>query len=301
MNVLNHQRVQEFTHQYHLEGLSEPCIIAIIEGYVGYSTKKANQFLNFRKQIDQQLLNHNVITDNHYTSWFAQGLQSKQQMQAFIIQFSVFSNQFLVAQLHKMINADTLESMRSSKEILANEIGVTFNTAKNTGNGNRIEQSIGGSVEGGTFHFNAGHFEWLLKTAKEIGLTFKQLGRREFGTQSTLFYCDELLRIYANNNYQISQAASFAVENWAAAGFWKELIQGIKNFNKMNHTDLSSGFFTWHDRIEDQHAAHTQEELETLYFHCDIDEEQFILYGNQMLDGVSSFWDGLEKQRIIYS
>jgi indoleamine 2,3-dioxygenase len=32
----------------------------------------------------------------------------------------VFSNQFLIAQLNKMIHAETLESMRASKEILAN-------------------------------------------------------------------------------------------------------------------------------------------------------------------------------------
>lgn len=285
MNILNHQTVQKFAHQHHLEGLSEPSVKAIIEGYLGYSIEKGNRFLNFRQRIDKELLRHRVITDNHYTAWFAQGLQSVQQMQAFIIQFSVFSNLFLVAQLHKMINADTLEGMRSSKEILANEIGVVLDSGES-------------SVEGSTFHFKSAHFEWLLQTAQGIGLTFEQLGRREHGMQATLFYCDELLRIYGNRDYQISQAASFAVENWAAAGFWKELIAGLERFNKNKQMDLSIGFFTWHDRIEDQHAAHTQEELEELYFHRHIDENQFIKYGNQMLDGVAAFWDGLEQQRI---
>jgi len=38
------------------------------------------------------------------------------QVKYFIIQFSVFSNQFLIAQLHKMLNADTIDEMRASKE-----------------------------------------------------------------------------------------------------------------------------------------------------------------------------------------
>ncbi|MCZ6564527.1 MAG: hypothetical protein O6852_00100, partial [Gammaproteobacteria bacterium] len=49
----------------------------------------------------------------------------------FIVQFSIFSNQLLIAQLLKTINADSIEGMRASKEILANEIGVVFNSSKN--------------------------------------------------------------------------------------------------------------------------------------------------------------------------
>ncbi len=57
------------------------------------------------------------------------------------------------------------------------------------------------------------------------------------------------------------------------------------------------GFFVWHDQLESQHAAHTQEELEELYFTLDLDEDGFIRYGNEMLDGVAAFWDGLDAQR----
>src|SRR6185295_3966816 len=73
------------------------------------------------------LLRHRIITANPYTAWFRRGEQSTAQVKAFIVQFSVFSNLFLIAQLHKMIHADTVEGMRASKEILANEIGVVFN------------------------------------------------------------------------------------------------------------------------------------------------------------------------------
>jgi len=42
---------------------------------------------------------------------------------------------------------------------------------------------------------------------------------------------------------------------------------------------------------------HTQEELEELYFDRAIDEDDFIRVGNEMLDGVAAFWDGLDEQR----
>ena len=61
--------------------------------------------------------------------------------------------------------------------------------------------------------------------------------------------------------------------------------------------DLPLAFLTWHSRLEAQHARHTQEELEELYFTRSIREDDFITYGNQMLDGVAAFWDGLNNQR----
>ena len=87
------------------------------------------------------------------------------------------------------------------------------------------------------------------------------------------------------------------MENWAAAGFWGELIEGLTRFNARTRLNLPLGFFTWHDRLEAQHARHTREELEALYFTGDIDEDAFIRYGNEMLDGVAAFWDGLDDQR----
>ena len=132
---------------------------------------------------------------------------------------------------------------------------------------------------------------------RKLGLGFNDVGKRRHGTSATLFFCDELARLYGNEDYQISQAASFAVENWAAAGFWKELIEGFEKFNARSGADLPLAFFTWHERLESQHARHTQEELEELYFHRTLNEDAFIRYGNEMLDGVAAFWDGLEAQR----
>lgn len=297
MTSVNHD-IQQFAHQHHITGLTTPSIQAIIAGEHNYSLEKASQFLHFQQRLNQELLQHPIITHNAYCQWFAQGEQTIHQLQAFIIQFSVFSNQFIVAQLQKVINADTLDGMRASKEILANEIGVVFNASQNASHTSSDGMvSTQGSIEGGTFHFKAAHFEWLLKMAENAGLSFEQIGRRMFAEPSTLFYCDELIRLYGSPDYMTSQAASYAVENWAAAGFWKELTQGLKAYNRNQDSHIPIGFFVWHDQIEEQHALHTQEELEELYFSRHIDEDRFIQDGNEMLNGVMAFWQGLDSQR----
>lgn len=262
----------------------------------GASTARDKRFRAFQRRIDRELLNHRVIRANRYTAWFASGEQTDEQLKGFVVQFSVFSNLFLLAQLRKMINADSLAAMRASKEILANEIGVAFNPHR----GARTRRVAGadghgteGSVQGGVFRFESAHFEWLLKTASALGLDFADLGKPRHATAATRFFCDELYRLYGAEDYAVSQAASYAVENWAAAGFWKELISGFKRYNARHGTDIPYGFFLWHDRLEGQHARHTQEELREYYFAFDVDESAFIRYGNEMLDGVAAFWEGL--------
>ncbi len=285
-----------FAHRYHLEGLTLPSLVALTKERKGYSVDKAKHFLAFQRQINNEMLKHHVIIRNPYTAWFEQGNQSLAQIKAFIVQFSVFSNQFLIAQLHKMIHADTLESMHASKEILANEIGVRFQSHQQQNSPNN-QGSTEGSIEGSRFSFSAAHIEWLYNIAKKLDLSFSEIGQPKHGTEATLFFCDELIRLYGGDNYQISQAASYAVENWAAAGFWRQLIQGLQKYNDRTGSDLPLGFFIWHDKIEAQHAAHTQEELEELYFTQNLDEDAFIRYGNEMLDGVAAFWNGLDVQR----
>src|SRR5687767_15446080 len=116
----------------------------------------------FRARLDREVLGHPAICANPYTAWFKHGDFTVAQARAFLVQFSVFSNQFLIAQLHKVLNAETLEEMHSSKEILANEIGVGF---RGTG-GDAVLGDTLGSVEGGTFHFSAAHFELLARMAR---------------------------------------------------------------------------------------------------------------------------------------
>jgi len=84
---------------------------------------------NFLERLDKELLNHSVITDNKYCNWFKQAELSPVDVFYFTQQFSVFSNQFIIAQLNKVINAVDLEEARAGKEVLANELGVPMNMA----------------------------------------------------------------------------------------------------------------------------------------------------------------------------
>ena len=58
---------------------------------------------------------------------------------------------------------------------------------------------------------------------------------------------------------------------------------------------MKLAFFTWHNRVEGQHASHTLEELEETYFSDEFDREKFLEGGRQILEGVAAFWDGLEE------
>ena len=267
----------------------------------GTSDAKDERFLAFQRRIDRELLSHRVIRANPYTAWFATGKQTERQLRDFVVQFSVFSNLFLLAQLRKMINADSLAAMRASKEILANELGVAFKPQDGARAGRARDAdraSTEGSIQGGMFRFESGHFEWLWRTAMALGLGFTEIGKPRHAIPSTKFFCDELCRLYGAEDYAVSQAASYAVENWAAAGFWKDLISGFTRYNAKHRTQIPLGFFLWHDRLEAQHAHHTQDELQAYCLTSDVDEDAFIRVGNAMLDGVAAFWDGLEGQRL---
>jgi hypothetical protein len=270
------------------------------------SGEDANRFAAFVETCNQQLMTHTVITHNQYCKWFASGAADREIVKHFIIQFSVFSNLFLIAQLLKVINAGSLEGMRASKEILANEMGVIFHkpgakaaeVSDKDREGDPAVVSIEGSVDGGTFRFRASHFEWLLKMGQVLDIGFNDMGKRRNGTPATIFFCDQLAEIYGNEDPNIAEGASFAVENWAAAGFWKQLVAGLEAFKQVEEPNLPLAFFTWHDRIEDQHAGHVMDELEELYFTEDFDEEKFLSGGKRMLDGVQAFWTGLNEHRI---
>jgi hypothetical protein len=276
------------------------------------SSGQVVEYRSFLDEVSAKFMRHSIITDNRYCAWFEKGNLTGNQVSHFIVQFSVFSNLFLIAQLKKMINAPTLAGMRSSKEILANEIGTIFRRIDKTapnGNGLALTESekdltgdpelvnTEGTVDGGTFKFRAAHFEWLLRMGKVLKLDFGDMGKRRHGTEMTLFFCDELERIYGSEDPSIAEGASFAVENWAADGFWKQLVAGLKAYKAAHQPDLPLAFFTWHDRVEDQHAGHTQDELEEVFFTDWFDREKFINGGLEMLEGVAAFWNGLDADR----
>ena len=247
----------------------------------------------FTARVDEVVRTHPVVAANRYTQWFATGAATRDDVRHLTVQFSVFSHEFVGAQLRKVMNAADLESYRAGKEILMNELGVIFN-----GQVDAEGVATEGTVDGSRYRHPAAHFEWLLRFARPLGLEFADLGKRRHGTLSTLHFCDELLRIYGSDDPSTAEGASYAVEHWAAAGFWKELIAGLERFRARECPDLQLAFWTWHDRVEDQHAAHTADELADAYFIPGFDESKFMQGASEMLDGVAAFWEGLWQDRM---
>ncbi len=251
-----------------------------------------HDFAAFQARVDDLVSRHPVVVDNRYTRWFASGSATREDVRHLTVQFSVFSHLFVEAQLRKVINAADLASYHAGKEILMNELGVVFN-GRQDGEGVATE----GTIDGSRFRFTAAHFEWLLRFAAPLGLGFQELGKRRHGTPATLFFCDELLRIYGSDDASTAEGASYAVEHWAAAGFWKELIAGLQVFKARECAELPLGFWIWHDKVEDQHAAHTTDELAKAYARPGFDQGRFLAGAAEMLDGVKAFWDGLDHDR----
>lgn len=273
--------------------------------------KQVTDFQQFLAQVDRQFLQHRIITNNAYTKWFSKGNATDEELRHFIRQFSVFSNQFLVAALLKAINSPTLEQSRASREILLNELGVIYRQPEQPISsrvalteeekdkiGDPELVSTEGTVDGGICRFQAAHFEWLLGVAKDLELDFAEVGKRKHGRPTTLHFCDELIRLYGSDDPQIAQGASFAVENWAAAGFWQELEDGLSEIKQTRHPHLHLAFFSWHNRVEAQHAGHTLEELEEVYFDPKFDRTKFFQGGKEILEAIAVFWDGLNQDRV---
>jgi len=270
------------------------------------TSSQVDEFRDFLSQVDRDIFRHPVVISNAYTRWFRHGEAIDQELRHFVRQFSVFSNQFLVAALERVINAPSLAQSRAAKEILLNELGVIYRkpgeTAAEVADKNREGDpelvSTEGTVDGGTYRFRAAHFEWLLAVGQGLGLGYNDLGKRRNGRPSTLKFCDELRRLFGHEDGQVAAGASFAVENWAAAGFWQELEDGLMKIKQDRLPSLRLAFFTWHNRVEAQHASHVLEEIEEAYFASDFSRDQFFRGARQALDAIAVFWNGLEDDRL---
>jgi hypothetical protein len=272
---------------------------------------QVEEFREFLERVDRDLFRHRIITDNAYTRWFRDGEATIPELVHFVRQFSVFSNQFLIAALLRVINADSLQQARAAKEILMNELGVIYRRTDDKALpaatvdeeakdrvGDPELVSTEGTVDGGLFRFRAAHFEWLLAVGEVLGLGFDTMGKRRHGRPYTLHFCDELQRLYGSEDGRIAEGASFAVENWAAAGFWQELEDGLLQIKATGLPALKVAFFTWHNRVEAQHAGHTMEELEEVFFAPGFDQKLFFQGAREVLDSIAVFWDGLEDDRL---
>ena len=274
------------------------------------TNQQVDDFRAFLAQVDRDIMQHRIIQRNPYCEWFARGEASDAELKHFIKQFSVFSSQFLVAALLKVINSPSLEAMRQGKEILMNELGVVYrkpgasaNGAAKTDDQKDLEGdpelvNIEGTVDGSVYRHRASHYEWMLSVGEPLGLGFDDLGKRKHGRATTIEFCDELNRTYGSEDGPFAEGASFAVENWAAAGFWQQLEDGLLAIKKKRIPALRLAFFTWHNRVEGQHAGHVMEELEEAYFDEHFDRAKFFQGGKEILEAVATFWDGLEADRL---
>ena len=253
-----------------------------------------------RRRIDDLVGHHPIVTANRYTRWFAEGDATREDVVHLTVQFSVFSHLFIEAQLRKVLNAPTLDAYRAGKEILLNELGVVFRPPSSAAAPDGVDPTLvatEGTVDGGRFRFGAAHFEWLLRFAAPLGLGFEDLGKRRHATPATAFFCDELLRVYGAPDPSVAEGASYAIEHWAAAGFWKELIAGLEAYRTRSGADLPLAFWTWHDKVEDQHASHTADELAAAVTAPGFDPDSFLRGATEILGGVAAFWNGLDADR----
>ena len=75
-------------------------------------------FTALKQAIAEKFMQHPAVTSNAYTAWFAKGDMPLDHLRHFTVQFSVFSNQFLLAALNRVINAETIESARDTTRSL---------------------------------------------------------------------------------------------------------------------------------------------------------------------------------------
>src|SRR5688500_13973565 len=150
------------------------------------AVRTSGDLARFRTRVEALVHHHPVVVDNAYTRWFATGQADCDEVRHLTVQFSVFSHQFVEAQLRKVLNAADLDSYRAGKEILMNELGVVFKPIHGApAAAEDVDPEIvstDGTVDGGRFRFTAAHFEWLLRFGAPIGLGFDDMGKRRHGS-----------------------------------------------------------------------------------------------------------------------
>lgn len=253
----------------------------------------------FKSVVRKELFTHPVITDNPFTSWFARGEADEEQVADLLVQFSVFSNHFLVLQVKRMVNAGTLEGERCARNILMNECGVGLDPRT-------------GSVEGRTFATGNAHLNWLREAGAVIGLEPMQLGRWAQGSEATHRFLNGLDKTYGSHDPMIGAGASFAIECWAASGlgggprleagnFWRQLIRGLEAVNARRASEglelIPLAFFKFHAEIEAGHGVNVWRELEETFAMPGFDQKKFIRGGKKALDAIEVFWMGLDASR----
>lgn len=261
---------------------------------------QAAGFAKFLATIENDFFQHPVIQNNPYTKWFKNGEANTAQVRDMIMQFSVFSNHFLVVQCKRMVNANTEEGEKGARWILANEIGVNLDPKT-------------GSCEGQKFFTKAAHINWLRDTAAPLGLDARKMGSWDVGTEATHKFLNGLDETYGSRDVNVGAGASFAIESWAAFGigkgpqaesnnFWRELVVGLDSYNTNYQKpkglpEIPVGFFQFHFEIESGHGANVFHELEETFFDKAFNQQKYLEGGSKALEAIYTFWCGLDEAR----
>ena len=208
------------------------------------TAQQVDDFRDFLAEVDRELLQHRIIIEQRLHALVpARARPPTTSCKHFIKQFSVFSNQFLIAALlegHQRAVAGAGAGQQGDPDERAGR-DLPQARARPSAPATAIERRRQGPRGRPGAGQHRGH-----RGRRRLPLPGRPLrvaaGRRRAarawasttsasaGTArpSTLFFCDELQRACtAATTPQIAEGASFAVENWAAAGFWQELEDGL--------------------------------------------------------------------------
>ena len=158
--------------------------------------------------------------------------------------------------------------------------------------------STEGTVDGGRFRFGAAHFEWLLRFGRPARTSASTTSASDAtapwprSTSATSSCGSTAPRIRRSPRARASRSST-----GRPPGSGRSSSQGLEAFKARECPDLPLAFWTWHDKVEDQHAAHTDDELAEAFHTPGFDGERFLQGASEMLDGVKVFWDGLERDR----
>ena len=112
------------------------------------------------------------------------------------------------------------------------------------------------------------------------------------GQQRGIRQMDKSLELWGIEKFDLMQ-----IHNMVDWEDQLETLRAWKADNRIGHIGITTSHGRRHDKVEDQNASHTQNELEEVFFTDWFDREKFIAGGLEMLEGVAAFWSGLDADR----
>ena len=147
-----------------------------------------------------------------------------------------------------------------------------------------------GTIDGGTYKFEASQFEWLHEIAMNFNLNYSEMGKRKLASNTTLHLCNSLDMYYANHEETISIAAEYAMNYWRNTSIWKDIIIGFQKYNKNNKKSIPLIYWHYNDQIKQ-----TLDLKEKFDYNKIKNQELFLRIIEITLDSLLIFWNGLIK------